>query len=85
MQPYINGTKLTINRILKKFKSKYKSGDNLEFAIVAYRDHFEYEDWNIDYPVKYQDFTNEYECMKFLSGLKEGGGFDIPEAVVDGF
>ena len=64
---------------------KYIYEHLLSFAYIGYTDHNE-ECGILDpnYPVNIRDFTDSYECRKFIKSVKTSGGGNA-EAVVDGF
>ena len=47
----------------------------MRFAIVAYRDH---PPQDHTYVTKIQDFTDNFEAIKYVKTLTAGGGGDFP-------
>ena len=81
---YMKETRLSVGKIVDKFLKVYKDLEFIEFGVVAYKDHRGNDDFPEDYPIRKLNFTKKENCMQFINELKEGGGFDIPEALADG-
>jgi hypothetical protein len=87
MMPFMKSIKELMRKIIRDgenfVKQFEKSKDIFKIGIVAYRDHDDEKEKD-SYLTKAQDFTDGNSARKFLNTLNAKGGFDKPEAVMDG-
>lgn len=83
MSAYIAKSKKSIENIINSCTTSFGlSVKQIQFSVVAYRDHPPQDE---SYVTKVQDFCDEFEAIEFLNGLDANGGGDAPEAVLGAF